>query len=267
MPGPRFFNPDRSSRPIVATNEQYPSGSTINRHSHQRAQLIFLSGGALRLQTDDGVWVAPPGRAAWIPGNTIHWANYTKRSSVNIAYIDTTAFDGLPRNCAVFALTGLLRELVMRAIDLGWHWPVDGRAERAMRVLVDEVTGLTPLGLFLPHGRDPRLRRVTEALAAEPGDARKLEGWTAIAQTSPRTLARLFQLETGLSFGRWREQLRLIYAIERLADGDNITRIAYDLGYSSAAAFTTMFTRAMGQPPRTYLAAMNGPSPPQAKIL
>jgi DNA-binding transcriptional LysR family regulator len=66
------------------------------------------------------------------PGNTVHWANYTKRSSVNIAHIDTTAFDGLPRSCAVFALTGLLQELVMRAIDLGWHWPVEGRVEGSL---------------------------------------------------------------------------------------------------------------------------------------
>lgn len=227
------------------------------RHSHRRAQLIFVSVGALRLQTDEGVWVTPPGRAAWIPGGTTHWASYTKRSSVSIAFIDMAAFDGLPRSCAVFALTGLLRELVMRAIDLGWQWPVDGRAERAMRVLVDEVTSLVPLGLFLPHGRDPRLRRVIDALTAEPGDDRILEDWTAVVGTSPRTLARLFQLETGLSFGRWREQLRLILAIERLADGDSITRVAHDFGYSGAAAFTTMFTRALGQPPRAYLAAMH----------
>jgi AraC-like DNA-binding protein len=264
MPAPHLLDPDRASRPLVAKAEEYPSGSSISRHSHQRAQLIFLSLGALRLQTHDGVWVAPPGRAAWIPGNTVHWANYTKRSSVRIAYIDTTAFDGLPRSCTVFALTGLLRELVMRATDLGWHWPLDGRAERAMRVLVDEVANLVPLGLFLPHGRDPRLRRVIEALAMEPGDDRNLEDWTAVARTSPRTLARLFQMETGLSFGRWREQLRLICAIERLADGGSITRVAHDLGYSGAGAFTTMFTRAMGQPPRTYLAMMNE-RPPHVK--
>ncbi|HUC16129.1 MAG TPA: helix-turn-helix transcriptional regulator [Acetobacteraceae bacterium] len=266
MPVSRLTDPDRAPRPLVAKAEEYPSGSSIARHSHERAQLIFLSLGALRLQTDDGVWVTPPGRAAWIPGSTVHWANYTKRSSVSIAYVDTTAFDGLPRSCAVFALTGLLRELVMRAIDLGWHWPSDGRAERAMRVLVDEVTSLVPLGLFLPHGHDPRLRRVITALTAEPGDDRNLEDWTAVARTSPRTLARLFQTETGLSFGRWREQLRLICAIERLADGDSITRVAHDLGYSGAGAFTTMFTRAMGQPPRTYLASMSG-NPSQGKIL
>lgn len=263
MPDVLSLDPDRASRPIVAINEEHPTGSTIGRHSHERAQLIFLSLGALRLQTDDGVWVTPPGRAAWIPGNTVHWANYTKSSSISIAYIDTMAFDGLPRSCAVFALTGLLRELVMRAINLGWHWPNDGRAERAMRVLVDELTSLVPLGLFLPHGRDPRLRRVIEALTEEPGDDRKLEDWTAVAQTSPRTLARLFQVETGLSFGRWREQLRLICAIERLADGDSVTRVAHDLGYSSAAAFTTMFTRAMGQPPRAYFEQARAKAAPE----
>ncbi len=255
---PGYPDPDRAERPVVAVAHDYVSGSSTPRHHHQRAQLIFVGLGALRLETDDGVWVAPPGRAAWIPGSIVHRADYTKRSSVRVAYIDATVFDGLPRGCAVFALSGLLRELVARAIDLGWHWPLDGRAERAMRLLVDEVNGLVPLGLFLPHGRDLRLRRVIEALTAEPGDDRGLEEWAGAAGTSPRTLARLFRTETGLSFGQWREQLRLICAIERLADGDSVTRVAYDLGYAGASGFTTMFTRAMGQPPRAYLASMSG---------
>ena len=44
-----------------------------------------------------------------------------------------------------------------------------------MRLLVDEVIDLSPLSPFLPHGRDPRLRRVIGALKAEPGDARDLD--------------------------------------------------------------------------------------------
>lgn len=250
-----FAGPDRAARPVVARAEDHPTGTLIGWHSHRRAQLIFLDHGALRLQTEDGVRVAPPGRAVWIPGGVSHCASYTRRSAVRIAYIDTAAFGEPPQTCSVFALSGLLRELVLRAIDLGWSWPLDGRTERAMQVLVDEASGHAPLGLFLPHGHDPRLRRVIAALEAEPGDSRNLEDWSLVAQTSARTLARLFQLETGLSFGRWREQLRLICAIERLADGDSILRVAHGLGYSSAGAFTTMFSRAMGQPPRSYFAA------------
>ena len=38
-----------------------------------------------------------------------------------------------------------------------------------------------------------------------------------LAGASPRTLKRLFQSETGLSFGQWRRQVRLIAALEMLA--------------------------------------------------
>ena len=123
-----------------------------------------------------------------------------------------------------------------------------------MRVLVDELTGLEPLGLFLPYARDVRLLRVMEGLKAEPGNGLDLDEWASVAKTSPRTLARLFQRETGFSFGRWREQLRLTRAIERLAEGESVTRIAYELGYSNVSAFTTMFTRSMGHSPRAYSA-------------
>jgi AraC-like DNA-binding protein len=40
---------------------------------------------------------------------------------------------------------------------------------------------------------------------------------------------------------------------ERLAAGEAITTIALDLGYESPAAFTTMFKRLQGVPPRQYL--------------
>lgn len=259
VPAMRFSahpNPDRADRPLVALTHDYLSGESVPRHTHRRAQLIFLSAGAMRIETEIGVWVTPPGRAAWVPGNTLHSAVYTKRSSVRVAYIDTAVFDGLPSECAVFALTDLLQALVTRAIDLGWHWSLGSNAELVMRLLTAEISGLVPLGLFLPHGTDPRLRRVVAALKAEPGDDRDLDNWAKLAGASPRTLARLFQTETGLSFGRWREQLRLISAIERLVNGDSVTQVAHDLGYAGASAFTTMFTRAMGQPPRAYLAAM-----------
>lgn len=257
---PPHPDPDFAPRPLVALATDYPSGSATPRHNHRRAQLIFVTTGSLRLETEEGVWVAPLGRAVWIPGETNHKARYAMRSSVRVAFIDQTVFPGGPSSCAVLVLTGLLQELVLRAIDLGWHWPTGGRAERAMRVLVDELTGLEAQRLFLPYPRDPRLHHIVEAMSADPANDGSLEDWARFGAISPRTLARLFQKDTGLSFGRWREQLRLTRAIERLAGGDSIIRVAHDMGYSSASAFTTMFTRALGQPPRAYMAEVTGQS-------
>lgn len=247
-------DPDRSDRPVVATSQSYKAGGRAPRHRHRRGQIIFLIAGAMRIETDAGLWLAPPGRAAWVPGNTFHSARYTTNSSICIAYIDGNAFSAqLPQDGFVFALTGLLRELVLRAVDLGWSYPMGGREERAMRLLVDELVGVRPLGLHLPLGRDPRLRRIVDALIKDPGDTRPLNDWARDVGASERTIARLFKLETNFGFSRWREQLRLTRAIEMLSAGRDITRTALDLGYSSPSSFSTMFSRAMGHPPRAYM--------------
>jgi AraC-like DNA-binding protein len=59
--------------------------------------------------------------------------------------------------------------------------------------------------------------------------------------------------ETGMSFGRWREHLRIVAAVDRLTHGRSITQTALELGYQSPSAFTTMFTRLLGLPPGRLL--------------
>jgi AraC-like DNA-binding protein len=58
-----------------------------------------------------------------------------------------------------------------------------------------------------------------------------------------------------MSFGRWRQQFQIMFALERLAGGEAVQTVAFDLGYESASAFITMFKKALGQPPARYLAA------------
>ena len=63
----------------------------------------------------------------------------------------------------------------------------------------------------------------------------------------------LFLKETGLTFGAWRQRLRLISAVARLAEGQAVTTVAFDLGYDSPSAFIAMFRRQLGAPPGRYL--------------
>lgn len=250
-------DPDRADRPVVAIAIDYDRGGRAAFHVHRRAQLLFVVRGALRLETEAGLWLVPPGHAAWVPGGLDHAAEYTERSAARVAYFDGDPFPDLPAACSVFALTGLLRALVERVVALGWAYPTGGSAERLVRVLVDEIVEVRAPGRPLPLGRDPRLRRVTEALLADPGDSRRLAEWAGSAGAGERTLARLFRTETGWSFAGWRERLRLTRAVELLAAGRDVTRTALDLGYAAPSSFTTMFTRAMGRPPRAWLADLD----------
>ena len=121
-----------------------------------------------------------------------------------------------------------------------------------MTLILDEIAALPTVALDLPLPRDARLGRICRALSAEPGATHTLSDWGREAGASPRTLARLFVKETGLTFAAWRQQARLLAATAMLGAGEPITRIALDLGYESPSAFTAMFKRALGAPPSHY---------------
>jgi AraC-like DNA-binding protein len=62
-------------------------------------------------------------------------------------------------------------------------------------------------------------------------------------------LARVFRRATGQSIHAHRTQLRLRAALERLADGDDVSSLAFALGFSSHSHFTSAFRRAFGTTP------------------
>src|ERR1700751_4593158 len=87
--------------------------------------------------------------------------------------------------------------------------------------------------ISVPACNDARLRRVTEALLADPADPRGLDAFAEMAGASARTLARLFQRETGMSFQAWRRQLRLTEGLAALAEGESPAQVAASVGGSS----------------------------------
>ncbi len=55
-----------------------------------------------------------------------------------------------------------------------------------------------------------------------------------------------------MSFGQWRQQLRLLRGLEGLATGDRLIDLRLELGDDSPSAFTAMFKRQFGQPPSQF---------------
>jgi len=102
------------------------------------------------------------------------------------------------------------------------------------------------------HPTDSRAMRVVETLLADPGDQRDLKKLCKNSGASKRTIQRIFLEETKMNFGRWRQQLRLLHALQLLASGKKVAEAAWDAGYCSASAFISMFRRQLGQTPRRY---------------
>ena len=87
-----------------------------------------------------------------------------------------------------------------------------------------------------------------------------VDGVAALAHgLHERTVLRIFQTDVGMSFGRWRQQMHIIQALQRLSAGLSVQRTAEDLGYESVSAFITMFRKTLGKTPARYFADKSDP--------
>lgn len=220
-------------------------------HRHSAHQLAWAPRGVLAVRAAGRTWVLPSTVALWIPAGVPHATGATCAALMRSLYFwpDRCPFGW--ETPQVMAVSGLLRELIghLSREDLD-----TGARQRAEDVLLDQLRPVSVTTVRAPMPADPRARRVAEALRADPADGRTLAQWGALVGASGRTLARAFVEGTGMSYGRWRAQLRLEAAMPLLAAGATVSAVARRVGYGSPSAFVAAFRRGVGVPPGAYFA-------------
>jgi AraC-like DNA-binding protein len=232
--------------------KDFPNGHLIPFHQHDRSQFLYASSGVMTVTTENGIWVVPPQRAVWIPARTDHRIRCSGKLSMRTLYIMPEAVPKLPKECCVVSVPPLLRELILHAVTLPRLYELNSLEERIMNLILDLVQILKVAPLELPMPTDARLKKISESLAKAPGDNRTLEEWGKSVGATNRTLARLFRLETGMSFRQWRQQMRILASLRRLARQEDVSTVALELGYNSPSAFIAMFKKALGKTPGQY---------------
>lgn len=239
-------------RPMAAMEIDYPNGASTGLHAHPSGQLLYAIEGVMIVSSVSGTWVVPPNRAVWLVAGLEHEVRMCGDVKIRTLFVDPQAAPHLPQISCVIAVSPLLRELIVAAMGVPLDYEPETRDERLMRLLLDELLVVHVLPLHLPLPRDPRLCRVCETLAARPSDVSTVGQWARQLKVTPKTIHRLFVRETGLTFGQWRQQARLLFALERLACGERVIDVALDSGYASQSAFAAMFRKHFGTPPSAF---------------
>jgi AraC-like DNA-binding protein len=246
---------DRRGRPLAqlaSVSHEFDGGHVIPTHFHPEDQLAFASKGVMTVRTKQGIWVVPPLRAVWIPAGTPHSIAMSGPVSLRTLYFLPRFVRGLPAKCFVMNVSPLLSELIVHACKFPRLNKKVPMQRRIIEIVVDQLEAARSIPLQLPHPADARAMRIVQTLLAEPGEQRTLERLCKDCGASKRTIERLFLAETKMTFGKWRQQLRLLHALQRLASGEKVTGAALDAGYSSPSAFISMFRRQLGTTPTRY---------------
>ncbi len=241
------------SRAVTTRSTTSENGHHIKPHWHARAQFAFAVAGTMRVRTPRRAWIVPPSRALWLPARTVHEIQMHGVVEMRSLYVDRRASAGMPSDCVVLDVTPLLRELVVRAVALPERYDEKGEDGLMMKLLMAEVRRLPRCALDLPLPESPDLMRLCERLLADLSRREPSDVDAGVLKVSTRTLYRRFLKETGITCARWKQQARLLESIRRLADGTPVTTVAIDLGYESPSAFSTMFRRALGVVPRSFI--------------
>jgi AraC-like DNA-binding protein len=222
------------------------SGHIIESHTHLWHQLVSACTGAMTVYSDRSSWIIPPGKAVFIPAGGNHsirmWGNVECRSLYFPASLDLG-------ECRVLSVTPLLRELILRVIELGALDERISAQQSLLGVLLNEIQIAPVTPLMLPLPADARAMAVARHILALPICPDTLDDLGRRYGAGRRTLERLFRRETGLSFGLWRQKVRMLESVRLLAEGKSVTETALDAGYGSLSAFIAAFRSTFGYTP------------------
>ncbi len=253
-PRPPRYEPD-GERPVRLLARDLQRGQMLAAHSHPWAQVTYALEGIVRVSAGNRSWIVPPLRAIWIPPDLRHEVVTLEQTRLRVLYIDAGHAPFSGRDCEVLDVSPLLRELI---VALAAGDGVGPRAALLRALILDELGRLATLPICVPLPTDKRLQALCRMLIAEPASPLTLEQWAAKVGASPRTLARLFERELGMSFSGWRQQMRLAHAAPLIARGMPLSQVAAELGYANQSAFSAMFKKTFGQSPSSFFAPGGG---------
>lgn len=245
------FNPDAFGIPVIgiaADMGEHDSG----RHQHARHQLLFAATGCITIELEHTLCLLPPYRAAWIPAGTIHRAVMRGVVAYRSLYFCADLPFQMPP-LQIFEVNSLMRELIERMAF--WPWDMNGeRQSSLLKVFWEELQLVRTENWQLPFPTDQRMSSWLSELRGG-GLPPRLNRLVDKVGACERTLSRIFIRETGMNYQAWRQQWRLLKALEILAEGKSVDEAAQELEFVSNSAFCAFFRLHTGETPAHYTRA------------
>jgi AraC-like DNA-binding protein/quercetin dioxygenase-like cupin family protein len=256
---------------LVVRTSAADLGGSVGEHAHDWHQLVHVRSGLAVVRSDGRTWLAPPTWAVWLPAGVRHAIRFAGPTALRVVYLradpprrgdghradavaparSATGLRGgpLPARAGAMPVSPLLRELVERATVIGMLDRRDPLEAALATLLVGELTDVGPPPLAVPEPASALGRRVAELLRAGTTVARA----AAAVGVGRRTVERVFQAETGLPVGRWRQYRLLLRGLEEVADGATVQDASVIAGYRTPSAYVAAFRAAFGTTPARFL--------------
>lgn len=231
-------------------------------HQHEWGQLIYAEKGCIHLKNSGQKVLLPSWYGVWIPALTYHeiWSDSAQLHMRAICFPMTTASESWSHSIAVFPLSGLLREMIRHTEKWMSVQEESTQARTFLRAIQDllpeEVAKAIPV--YLPSTTHQKLVPVVDYLQQHLPESIRFAELANQFGFSTRTLNRLFSQYLGISFSGYRKLARIMRSLELIEEGtDTVSQLAFEVGYSSLATFSTNFLEICGHRPIHFIHGRN----------
>lgn len=223
-------------------------------HAHVRHQLMYAFSGTLRLEAENGVYLLPPQRAAWIPAGVMHRTTLHNVSSGSVFFAPSLV-PAEQTGVRIISAAPLVREMVRYAL----RWPPTRDPADTLANSFFGTLGMLcsewireEMPFRLPAARTRQVATAMEYTLRNLETA-TIESAAGAAALSVRQFRRRLGAECGIPWRQFLHQARMLRAMELLvAPRANITGVAYAVGFNSLSAFAKSFTLFTGETPSAF---------------
>lgn len=205
---------------------------------------ITIAGRPLKIDEDT---------ALWIPALVVHAPCVPRETLVMRADIEMSV-PGPTRVVQTMISPALREQLIICCQRGAYSLDEVARAENSIaeHFRLHQTTGFDPNNSLPALPTSAAALEVATTIIDNPSLSTSCADLARMVHISERTLRRHFKEETGISFTRWRNQVRVARAIPLLKGGHKVDSVASECGYTSTAAFRRVFREITGRLPSDY---------------
>lgn len=220
----------------------------MHAHAHSYHQLVLPVHGVIDIMVSGQQGNIGPGHAVVIPAETTHSFRANEQSRFLVADVDTLPANVQALQTPFISISAPLRTFCEFA---------DQQLQHQLNPTLEHSIGELFLLLLAEQAFKPRvdarIARVQEYLKADLSVTPPLDELAALACLSLSQYKTLFKQQSGQSTGQYLLGLRMEKARALLAHTDYpIGRVAEQVGYQDASAFSRRFSAHFGQAPRDF---------------
>ena len=225
----------------------------------ERHYLVYAARGRMLLEDGGRGWSLQPARAALVrAGEEIRVTLPAAIQALSVLFCPR-AYPPPEATLSVFPISPLARALLQECRRAGES--PDDYQTALLDTLQQVCWRLATAPGWMPR---PRHCDVVRALALTSADLTDPPSFQEIASrigTSPRSLARRFAEDIGLTWRAALRRLRIVRAMDLLAEDPAlpVAQAGFEVGYASLSAFNAAFREIAGRTPTDYRVSLEAP--------